>query len=124
MPAGIESAVVGDLRRPVDLAEAFHDVDYIVHSAGLAHADPEVPDDVFREINAGITDVLAVAAGKAGVRRFVLLSSVRAQTGPGSDDIVTEALPARRAMPMVVPSSRQRNCWPNLGFPLSCCGQC
>lgn len=95
MPAGIESAVVGDLRRPVDIAEAFHDVDYIVHSAGLAHADPEVPDDVFREINAGITDVLAVAAGKAGVRRFVLLSSVRAQTGPGSDDIVTEALPAR-----------------------------
>lgn len=91
MPAGVESAVVGDLRRPVNLTEAFRDVDFVVHSAGLAHEAASEAD--YHEVNAGVTGVLAAAAEKAGVRRFVLLSSVRAQSGPSAEGVLTEALP-------------------------------
>jgi UDP-glucose 4-epimerase len=93
MPEEIESAVVGDLRRPTNLSEAFRDVDYVVHSAGLAHSSEELPEEVYREANAGTTEILARAARQAGIRRFVLMSSVRAQTGPQADDVVTEAMP-------------------------------
>jgi len=91
----IESAVVGDLRRPINLSEALRDVDFVVHSAGLANAAAGVPEETYREVNAGITNTLAIAARKAGVRRFVLLSSVRAQIGPTSSGVVTEDQPAR-----------------------------
>ena len=95
MPSGVDSAVLGDLRRPVNLIEAFRDVDFVVHSAGLAHADAAVGEETYFEINAGITDSLARTARNAGVKCFVLLSSVRAQTGPGADGPVTEATPAQ-----------------------------
>lgn len=91
----IESAVVGDLRRPINLSEALRDVDFIVHSAGLANAAASVPEETYREVNAGITHTLAIAARKAGVRRFVLLSSVRAQVGPTTSEAVTENQPAQ-----------------------------
>jgi UDP-glucose 4-epimerase len=91
VPDEVESAVVGDLRRPINLAEALRDVDYVIHSAGIAHADESVPEGTYREVNAGTTAILAKAARQAGVRRFILLSSVRAQVGPSADEIVTEA---------------------------------
>ena len=95
MPSEIESAVVGDLRRPTNLAEAFRDVDAVIHSAGLAHVDATVTEQTYREVNAGTTDILAKASRQAGVRKFILLSSVRAQVGPASDEVVTEELEAR-----------------------------
>ncbi len=95
LPAELESAVVGDLRKPVNLTEALRDVDFVVHSAGLAHASPGIDEETYREINAGVTAVLARAAKQAGVKRFVLLSSIRAQTGPSADGVVTEATPAQ-----------------------------
>jgi nucleoside-diphosphate-sugar epimerase len=95
MPAEVESAVVGDLRKPINLAEAMRDVDFVVHSAGLAHATAGLDEETYREINAGVTAILARAAQQAGVKRFVLLSSIRAQTGPEADGVVTEATPAR-----------------------------
>jgi UDP-glucose 4-epimerase len=95
VPDEVESAVVGDLRRPINLSEALREVDYVVHSAGIAHSDESVAEGTYREVNAGTTAILAKAARQAGVRRFVLLSSVRAQVGPSADEVVTEALPAR-----------------------------
>lgn len=89
LPAGVESAVVGDLRRPVNLTEAFRDIDFVVHSAGLAHTRG-VSEDAYRESNVGITEALAGAAKKAGVKRFVLLSSIRAQCGPSSATVINE----------------------------------
>ncbi len=94
VPDEVESAVVGDLRRPINLAEALRDVDYVIHSAGIAHADDGVSEGTYREVNAGTTAILARAARQAGVRRFVLLSSVRAQVGPSADEVVTEAAAA------------------------------
>lgn len=91
LAAGVESAVVGDLRKPVNLSEAMRDVDAIVHLAGLAHQAAGVDEATYREVNAAVTAGLARAAKANGVERFVLLSSIRAQTGPSADRIVTEA---------------------------------
>ncbi len=89
-----DSAVIGDLARPQNLSAAFADVDAVVHSAGIAHAMSGVPADDYRAINTEATVSLAQAAARAGARRFVFLSSIRAQSGPSSDVILTEDLEA------------------------------
>lgn len=90
VPAGAASAVVGDLTRPMNMAAALADVDAIVHSAGLAHAMSGSPEDDYRASNTEATRRLGEAAAKARVRRFIFLSSIRAQTGPSARGVVTE----------------------------------
>ena len=90
-----DSAVIGDLARPQNLSAAFVDVDAVVHSAGIAHAMSGVPADDYRAINTEATVSLARAAARSGARRFVFLSSIRAQSGPSSDVALTEELEAR-----------------------------
>lgn len=85
------SAVIGDLTAPRNLSAAFADVDAVVHSAGLAHAMSGRPEDDFRAVNTDATIALAEAALRAGVRRFVFLSSIRAQVGASAAHVVTEA---------------------------------
>jgi len=80
-----EQVLIGDLASPVNLNEAMRDVDYVIHSAGIAHAMSGRPEDDYRTINRDATRALAVAARHAGVKRFIFLSSVRAQCGPVSD---------------------------------------
>jgi len=87
-----DSAVIGDLARPQNLSAAFADVDAVVHSAGIAHAMSGVPADDYRAINTEATVALAQAAARAGARRFVFLSSIRAQSGPSADVTLTEDL--------------------------------
>src|SRR5215468_10006687 len=82
MPMQTSSAVIGDLARPQNMSAALEGVDAVVHSAGLAHAMSGVPEDDYRLINTEATIRLARAARRAGARRFVFLSSVRAQCGP------------------------------------------
>jgi len=93
VPPGAASAVVGDLTRPINMAAALADVDAVVHSAGLAHAMSGAPEDDYRTLNTQATARLAQAAERAGVRRFVFLSSIRAQTGATAAGPVTEADP-------------------------------
>ncbi len=90
-----DSAVIGDLARPQNLAAAFLGVHAVVHSAGIAHAMSGVPADDYRVVNTEGTVALARAAMRAGARRFVFLSSIRAQTGPSSGVTLTEDLEAR-----------------------------
>ncbi|KMO11585.1 NAD-dependent epimerase/dehydratase family protein [Methylobacterium platani] len=91
LPPGISGAVVGDLARPQNMAAALGGADAVVHSAGLAHALSGAPDDDYRTFNTEATRGLAQAAARARVRRFVFLSSIRAQTGPSAPGILTEA---------------------------------
>jgi UDP-glucose 4-epimerase len=90
-PLEAASAVVGDLARPQNMSAALADVDAVIHSAGLAHAMSGVPEDDYRVLNTEATIALARAAQRAGARRFVFLSSVRAQSGPTTDVVLTEA---------------------------------
>ncbi len=94
-PLDCASAVVGDLARPMNMAAALADVDAVIYSAGLAHAMSGMPEDDYRVLNTEATIGLARAAQRAGVRRFVFLSSIRAQSGPTAAEVLTEELPAR-----------------------------
>ena len=87
------SAVIGDLAQPRNMAAALEGVDAVIHSAGLAHRMSGRPEDDYRVLNTEATIALARVARRAGVKRFVFLSSIRAQCGSSSDIALTEELP-------------------------------
>lgn len=78
------NTVVGDLIIPGSLAAACQGVDTVFHCAGYAHAFVSTNSDSHWRINYDGTRNLLMAAGEAGVRRFVFLSSVKAMAEPGS----------------------------------------
>jgi len=90
VPIECSSAVIGDLARLRNMKDAFQDADFVIHTAGVAHAMSGVPEDDYRTLNTEATLNLARAAQASGVKRFVFLSSVRAQSGPSSRSILTE----------------------------------
>ena len=92
LPTNTASAVIGDIARPQNMSAALQDVDAVIHSAGLAQAMSGVPEDDYRVINTEATINLARAARRAGAKRFIFLSSIRAQCGPTADTVLTEAL--------------------------------
>src|SRR5215470_14518509 len=92
MPVQTSSAVIGDLTQPQNMSAALEGVDAVVHSAGLAHAMSGVPENDYRLINTEATVRLARAARRAGAKRFIFLSSIRAQCGPSADMVLTEAV--------------------------------
>ena len=95
MSVQTSSAVIGDLTRPQNMSAALEGVDAVIHSAGLAHAMSGIPEDDYRLINTEATVRLARAARRAGAKRFVFLSSIRAQCGPTADSVLTEAVEPR-----------------------------
>jgi nucleoside-diphosphate-sugar epimerase len=92
VPTGTASAMIGDLTRPQNMSAALEGVDAVIHSAGLSQTMSGIPDDDYRAANTEATIGLARAARRAGAKRFVFLSSIRAQAGPASDAVLTEAL--------------------------------
>ena len=110
------SAVIGDLDRPLNLSTALEGVDAVIHSAGLAQAMSGVPEDDYRVLNTEATIRLARAARRAGAKRFIFLSSIRAQCGPTADRVQWRGRSNRgRPMPMEEESlnSRPNAAWPN-----------
>src|SRR5207244_5470031 len=93
VPVDVSSAMIGDLTRPQNMSAALEGVDAVIHSAGLAHAMSGVPEDDYRLLNTDATLRLARAAQRAGVKRFIFLSSIRAQSGPTAEQVLTETLP-------------------------------
>jgi len=93
LPPDCTNAVIGDLNRPINMAAALAGVDTVIHSAGLAPTMTGSPDEDFRRLNAAATGNLAQAAQHAGVRRFIYLSSLRAQADVSARDVLTEDLP-------------------------------
>jgi nucleoside-diphosphate-sugar epimerase len=92
VPMECASAVVGDLARPQNMAAALADAGAVIHSAGVAHAMSGLPEDDYRVLNTEATIALARAAQRAGVKRFIFLSSIRAQSGPTAEHVLTEDL--------------------------------
>lgn len=56
-------------------------IDTILHLAAIAHIGPGVGADAYDAVNHRAVARMGAAAAKAGVRRIVFVSSVRAQTG-------------------------------------------
>ena len=90
LPAGCANAVIGDLTRPINIAAALSDVTAVIHSASLTPVMSGAPEEDFRLLNTKATADLARAAQRAGVRRFVFMSSLRAQAGPTAEQALTE----------------------------------
>jgi nucleoside-diphosphate-sugar epimerase len=89
-PQGVEPTLVPDFTDPVDWAPILRGIDVVVHTAGLAHADSEIPADRFDRVNRRATQELAHAATRAGIAHFVFVSSVRAQIGASASRVLRE----------------------------------
>lgn len=92
--AGVTAVAMGDLAREIDWRAVIGGASHVVHLAGIAHAASAIPEAVYRQVNATAVRALAKAARDAGVARVVLMSSVRAQSGPSAMELVSEATPA------------------------------
>jgi nucleoside-diphosphate-sugar epimerase len=80
-----------DLAQTVDWAPLLAGVAYVVHLAGVAHRGAAVSDAMYDRINHLAVADLAAAAAKAGVARLIFISSIGSQTGPASEQVLSEA---------------------------------
>ncbi|WIM05138.1 MAG: NAD-dependent epimerase/dehydratase family protein [Candidatus Nitricoxidivorans perseverans] len=90
--------VVGDLLDPPTLSTVCEGIDTVFHCAGYAHAFASSDPDAHWRINCEGTRNLLEAAGEAGVKRFVFLSSVKAMAEPG-DACIDEDWPGEPVTP-------------------------
>lgn len=75
----VEAYAIGDLAAGPDWSEALRGIDCVVHLAGRAHVVHETEPDAaaaFHRINVEATTALFRASERAGVRRFVFVSSI------------------------------------------------
>ena len=79
----LADALVGDLLQSDSLPGACSGIECVFHCAGYAHAFASSDPDAHWRINFEGTRNLVEAAGRAGTRRFVFLSSVKAMAEPG-----------------------------------------
>lgn len=85
--------VTGDVRRLQETPDLLNGVDAIIHLAGLAN-DPscDLNPDMAHDVNVASTEELATAAVRAGVRRFVQVSSCSVY-GKGVFELLDEESP-------------------------------
>lgn len=81
LPDEVQVIETGDLTPDFAWTAALEGVCHVVHAAGLAHADGHLAEARYDLLNTQVTLALARAAMRANVRRFVFLSSIRAQAG-------------------------------------------
>lgn len=76
---GLETVPVGDIDGATNWAPALRGVDVVIHLAGRAHQFGAAAEDDagFTRVNVDGTERLARAAAAVGVRRLVLVSSVK-----------------------------------------------
>lgn len=91
LPDAAQIVAVPDFTQAVDWVPLLHDVDAVVHLAGIAHVGPAVDAALYDQVNHRATASLATACKQAGVRRFIFLSSVRAQSGPSAAHTLHES---------------------------------
>lgn len=98
VPAGARAVAVGELSAKTDWSAALEGVEAVVHLAARAHRldDRAAQSGEYRRVNAEATAVLAAAASRAGAKRFVFLSSVKALEP--SDPYGGSKLEAERAL--------------------------
>jgi UDP-glucose 4-epimerase len=92
--AGVEVIRHPDLAEPIDWGPLLEGTDAVIHLAGIAHTGRGVVPELYDRVNRLATDQAARAAAKAGVGRFVFVSSIRAQCGPAAESVLTERDPA------------------------------
>ncbi len=86
---GYEWRPLGDLNGSPDWDTALRDVDAVVHLANLAHR--RASDAEFDRVNRHATVELCHAAQRSALKHLVFVSSIAAQVGHASEQVVTEA---------------------------------
>jgi nucleoside-diphosphate-sugar epimerase len=81
----VESVVVGTIDGGTDWSTALRDTDIVIHAAARAHRPDDTAVERYLEVNARGTQRLVAAAARAGVMRFIYLSSVKVN-GQGRAD--------------------------------------
>ena len=81
LPADTVETAAVDLASPSAVDESLQGVTHIVHAAGITRALKEAE---YYSVNAEVTQILAEAAVRASVQRFVLISSLAARGPDGS----------------------------------------
>jgi nucleoside-diphosphate-sugar epimerase len=87
----VQAAGLPDLAQPIDWAPLLAGVEYVVHLAGVAHRGAAVSDEMYDRINHRAVADLAAAAAKAGIARLIFISSIGSQSGPSSEQVLSEA---------------------------------
>ncbi|NWG24068.1 MAG: NAD-dependent epimerase/dehydratase family protein [Pseudorhodoplanes sp.] len=87
---GIEPVRLPDLATPFDWKPLLAGVDIVVHLAGIAHADRATALERYDRVNHQATAELAQAAAASGISRLIFMSSIRAQAGASSPDVLRE----------------------------------
>lgn len=87
---GVEVVQHPDLSQSFDWRPLLDRVDAVVHLAGIAHTGPGIAPELYDRVNHRATAELAAAAAKAGIKHFIFVSSIRAQSGPAADHALTE----------------------------------
>ena len=88
--SGAEVLAVADFRQRVDWVPLLAGVEAVVHVAGIAHIGASVDPATYDRVIRGATAGLASACARAGVRRVIFLSSVRAQSGAAASHVLRE----------------------------------
>lgn len=83
------SIVVNSIDSNVDWSGKIYDIDAVIHLAGIAHAK-NISNIEYTEINTNGTLHLAVEAAKAGVKRFVFVSSIGVNGSFTHESLFTE----------------------------------
>ena len=86
---GIEACTLPDLKE-IHWRPLLSGITHVVHLAGIAHAEAQISEETYMQINAHSVQRLAEAARAANVKRVILMSSIRAQTGPVARGAVRE----------------------------------
>lgn len=96
---GVVPIIHPDLTDPIDWQPLLAGIDIVIHLAGIAHTGSGVGPQVYDRVNRLATEQFARAAASAAVRRFVFVSSIRAQSGPSAGHVLTERNPERPSDP-------------------------
>lgn len=88
----IEFRPISKLDRYTFWDEALKGIDVVVHLAGRAHQMRETSDEqyLYYETNVEGTVNLATQAAKAGVKKFIYISSIKAMLGTAHEEPLTE----------------------------------
>lgn len=81
---GVMALALPDLGKRVHWSPLLAGVTHAVHLAGIAHATRDIPEAQYMAVNAEAAGSLAAAARAKGLKRLVMMSSIRAATGPVS----------------------------------------
>lgn len=90
--AGVETVRIDRLDGGTSWSDHLQGVDVVLHLAGVAHR-PDTAAATYREVNVEATRQLATAAARAGVSRFVFVSSIAVYGRGAGADTIDEATP-------------------------------